>query len=306
MINKHNQEQGQALVLIAAAFVMLIGFAALAIDGGMVYSERRHAQNAADTGSMAGGGSAALIMENNHIFYSNFSCNSLSAAMTAAETAAVNIVAGNGYPAKDISVTVDCNENDGSASPDKYLDVTTTITRTTRTSLIHFVYKGEVYQVVDATTRVRPRQPLVFGNAIVALNPAGCSGQSNGQGFHGNTEVEVIGGGVFSNGCLRGDGGVSVDVTGGGIQYFHDGGMDDDQFNPDPTQLTDPNDRIPSSAFYVPPPNCGDPDANNVTASAIEGHTLSPGLYCISGDIKVNNSNDSFYGDGCDALHAKW
>ncbi len=286
MIKKQTREHGQALVLIAAAFVMLIGFTALAIDGGMVYSDRRHAQNAADAGSLAGGGSAALIMENNHIFYSGFDCNNMATPTSTAINAAENIAVGNGYPTDDITVTVICNDNDGSFNPDKYLDITTTISKTTQTSLIHFVYSGDVAQVVEATTRVRPRQPLVFGNAIVALNDAGCSGHSNGQGFHGNVGVEVIGGGVFSNGCLRGDGGVNVDVTGGGVYFFNDGGFDDDQFDPDPTLLTNSNDRIPSDAYYVPPPNCSDPDANNVSASEIEGHTLSSGLYCISGNIK--------------------
>lgn len=44
----HN-ERGQALVLIVLAAIGLFGFAALAIDGSMVFSDRRHAQNAADT-----------------------------------------------------------------------------------------------------------------------------------------------------------------------------------------------------------------------------------------------------------------
>src|SRR5215510_5724948 len=46
-------EKGQALVLIALAAVGLFGFAALSIDGGMVFSDKRHAQNAADTAALA-------------------------------------------------------------------------------------------------------------------------------------------------------------------------------------------------------------------------------------------------------------
>src|ERR1044071_2846592 len=52
---KHStNEKGQALVIIALAAVVLIGFAALSIDGSRVFSDRRHAQNAADTAAMAG------------------------------------------------------------------------------------------------------------------------------------------------------------------------------------------------------------------------------------------------------------
>jgi len=298
MINNRNQEKGQAIVLIAIAFIGLIGFAALAIDGGMVYSDRRHAQNAADAGSLTGGGSAALIIENEHIFYKNFDCNNLSTAMTAATNTAQNMAISNGYPESDITVTVSCTDSGAGPHPDKYIDVTTTISKTTQTALIHVVYDGEVNQALQATTRVRPRQPLVFGNAIVALNESACSGQSNGQGFHGNAGVDVVGGSVFSNGCLRGDGGITVDVVGGQIYYFDTTGIDTDDFNPDPILLTNTNARIPPEAHTVTPPECSHPDANNVSASAIEGNTLASGLYCVSGDIKVNNDNDSFSGDG--------
>ncbi len=47
------QEKGQALVIIALAAVSLFGFTALAIDGSRVFSDRRHAQNAADTAALA-------------------------------------------------------------------------------------------------------------------------------------------------------------------------------------------------------------------------------------------------------------
>ncbi len=43
-------QSGQALVMIALAAIGLFGFAALAIDGSAIFSDRRHAQNAADTG----------------------------------------------------------------------------------------------------------------------------------------------------------------------------------------------------------------------------------------------------------------
>src|SRR5687768_10027078 len=53
MITKAS-EKGQALILITLAAVGLFSFAALAIDGTRVFSEKRHAQNAADTSALAG------------------------------------------------------------------------------------------------------------------------------------------------------------------------------------------------------------------------------------------------------------
>src|SRR5512143_1237109 len=46
-------QRGQALVLIALAAVGLFAFAALAIDGSTVFSDRRHSQNASDTAAYA-------------------------------------------------------------------------------------------------------------------------------------------------------------------------------------------------------------------------------------------------------------
>jgi hypothetical protein len=50
----HNSsENGQALIIITLAAIGLFGFTALAIDGGMVFSDRRHSQNASDTAAFA-------------------------------------------------------------------------------------------------------------------------------------------------------------------------------------------------------------------------------------------------------------
>src|SRR5690349_3395893 len=50
---KHSFERGQALVLIALAAIGLFGIAGLAIDGSIKFSDRRHAQNAADSAALA-------------------------------------------------------------------------------------------------------------------------------------------------------------------------------------------------------------------------------------------------------------
>jgi hypothetical protein len=50
-------EEGQALIIIALAAAVLFAFSELAMDGSMVFSDRRYAQNAADTAVLA----AALV-----------------------------------------------------------------------------------------------------------------------------------------------------------------------------------------------------------------------------------------------------
>ncbi len=52
-MNRTKSEKGQALILIAFGIIALIGFTALAVDGGRIFSDRRNAQNAADTAALA-------------------------------------------------------------------------------------------------------------------------------------------------------------------------------------------------------------------------------------------------------------
>ena len=93
-------EKGQALVFLVLGFVAFLGFVALAIDGGMAYSDHRNSQNATDAASLAGGGAAALVLDNNHVTWGNWSCTSnpdVFLAMAAAEAAAIDRAGSNQF-----------------------------------------------------------------------------------------------------------------------------------------------------------------------------------------------------------------
>ena len=49
-----NEPEGQVIIYVALALFILIGFTALAVDGGNVYVTRRDLQDAADAGALAG------------------------------------------------------------------------------------------------------------------------------------------------------------------------------------------------------------------------------------------------------------
>ena len=141
MNDRQSSEKGQALVLIVLAMVVLLGFTALAVDGGMVYSDRRHAQNASDAASLAGGSAAALKLENSHVSYSTWNCgnSAIGDARDAAETAAINRAVDNGFGIdRNISdhhgVRTDCGSEVHGAWTEKFIDVTTEISTTTPTS----------------------------------------------------------------------------------------------------------------------------------------------------------------------------
>src|SRR5689334_9285779 len=57
-------QHGQALILIALAAVGLFGIVGLAIDGSAKFSDRRHAQNAADTAALAAALAKATALTN--------------------------------------------------------------------------------------------------------------------------------------------------------------------------------------------------------------------------------------------------
>jgi hypothetical protein len=308
MKKRHSSESGQVLVLLVLGVVVLFGFAALAVDGGMVYSDRRHAQMGSDASSLAGGGAAALYMENHHVIYGNFTCsnanviaaqNSTDPDNPGAKMAAIARAADNDYSIDDDiadthGVTTECGIENHGGWADKYIDIKTMITAETETSFAQFVFNGIMRNTVEAVTRVRPRSPAAYGHAIVALNPANCQGNQNGAGFSGAVNTFVNGGGIFSNGCLQVNGGAgTTTVVNGSINY---GGQvqNPGQFNPAP----EPTEPIPPSSYAIPAPNCSHAAAWNGNQTQLKALSpLSPGLYCVTGDLFLNG-NGTFAGTG--------
>ncbi len=318
-----SSENGQAMVLLVLAMVAMLGFTALAVDGGMVYSDRRNAQNGGDAASLSGGGAAALSLENSHVTYLSPLWNScpnssgaIAAALAIAESTAINRADDNHY-----TIDADISDNNGvdavcgnvfnGSWTDKYIDVKTKITADTKTAFAHLFYPGPLRNTVEAITRIRPKTPAAYGRAIVGVNEdPDCDGNQNGVVFNGNIDVDVVGGGVFSNGCLRGNGtSLDVDVTNGGIVHVgelttqHEG-----TFDPAPS----PGSPVMTPDMYIlPPPDCsqvahyGSPSnayrthaegvipAGNYNGIKASGdlQLTAGGLYCLYDDFDVGNSN---------------
>src|SRR3990172_12214586 len=137
-------EKGQILVLLVLVLIGLLGFTALAVDGGMIYADRRFTQSAADASSLAGAGAAADRAQADGIEVENWNCSSLANSMTAAVNTAVSQASTNDYTVyqkgtpnatEDNYVEVVCN------SVDKYLDVIVVLSKNTTTSFVHLFNK---------------------------------------------------------------------------------------------------------------------------------------------------------------------
>ena len=311
-------ESGQVMIFLALSFVVLMGIAALAIDGGMLYSDRRHAQSAADASSLAGGSGAAYYMRTHDVNYNGFLCGATSAIFTevSAENAAIAHAALNDYVIdNDISdehgVAVECAVDDLGSYEDKHLDITTKIIRDTVSNFAHLIYDGPLRNQVEAVVRIYPPAPLAFGKAIVALNSSGCSGNSNGVIFSGTSNTTVTGGGVWSNGCLTGNG-TSFDVTvnNGGVGYAGTATGTLSNINPSPEYIPS---EIPEYSTFVSEPSCAGlpnrtvPLVGNATLEPgiyekikwTGGDlTLNPGLYCVTNSQGVDITGGTILGDG--------
>ena len=302
MIPKRNNENGQAIVLLVLSIVVLLGFTALALDGGMAYSDRRHAQNAADTAALAGGGAAGSIIEEKGLVWENWNrCgetldSARNAAITRAETNGYTIIYHPGIDGHDY-VLAEC-------FPD-HLKVTVDILKDTPTSMAHLLYNGQLRNIVQAVAKVSPERSAYFGQSIIALKNDACS-SSNGYGIElkGTSDVILSGGGAYSYSCLYGNGTVDMIVTDtdGGISYVDSvvtpGGP---VFDPTPTQT---DGSLPIDV--IPEPDCealgntiqARPSATTISPGRYESIrqttgdlTLNPGLYCITNDFYFSGFN---------------
>jgi hypothetical protein len=329
MLKKLPSENGQALILMVLSFVGLLGMTALAIDGGKIYAERRYVQNRADAASVAGAAAASghfkKIQESNGdsvgTTATDWDCgsNNVSDAIEIADAQArTNLLQPeNNIVATEVGVNVDINVT--CSQEHKHIDVEVEILFDSQTSFMHFVYDGIAQNRVRAITRVLPTSPVASGFAIATLDETCQSSTERGIRFAGTggskLEVNINGGGIFSNSCIVVDGETSdVAVTiNGGSATFHEskepykGG---NAIYPEPQSVPyriDP---------YIPPPNCvgeldpaysTDSDGNrvyrpgrytndlNVTSGSV---ILKPGLYCFDTNNAKFNVTSNLTGDG--------
>ena len=206
MKSKFFLERGQALILITLAAVGLFGIAGLAIDGSAKFSDRRHAQNAADTAALA----AILEMarQESHGNGVGVKCPPQSGTPTVACVdvidAAKDRADGNGYDDNKQSNIVEVNIPPKSGiysdCTDVHFDcndyVQVIITSHVDTWFARVVGIAQTHNRVEAVaSKISYYEGALFGgSAVVALSPNGCALTAGG-----TAKTTVIGGGIYSN-----------------------------------------------------------------------------------------------------------
>jgi hypothetical protein len=291
MKNKPNlRERGQALVLIAFAAVGLFAFAALAIDGSMIFSDRRHAQNAADTASLDAalayirlGSSGTWVDEGLDRAESNGYDNDGTRNTVAVELC---------------STTADpCDSLPAGADPASFIQVQ--ITSNVNTYFARVIGITQITNRVEAVAEVVPStyDEMFYGNAVVGLSPDDCKAVM----YQGNADTTIT----------------SVDNTAG---IFVMSSCPDSAFfnNSNAAQLTAPslcavggNDYNPGAINIqsiktgcTPPPSIVEPNISCSGDAEQDGNKMSPGnwsgtfppagveillsgIYCVDGNFRI-------------------
>lgn len=283
------KEKGQALILITLAAVGLFAFAALAIDGSRVYSEKRHAQNAADAAAMAG---ALAYTRNNSL--SNTDIENIS------QTRATS----NGYDnlaSNDVSVSIAAVPSGKCPGGTAGKDIIVEIIAYVDTTFARIIGRNQVTTAVTATSRAcgfyfdSPFGPY----AIRTFNPnndpqmKNCgfdAGQSN------SAHWKIEGSGVLSNGCAhaKDNDAVTFDpsscvISVGQAATF---GCTPKQ-NQAAMQINYPADVLKK----MPPNPCDGTPGDIGKSPPASGSTFTNGVYCITDfddydamDITLNNA----------------
>ena len=296
---KHKREKGQALILIVLAIVGMIGLTALAVDGGMAYSERRQSQNAADASAL----DAALAKVRGGSWQSEGLARALSNGFD--NNLTTNTVSVNNPPAAG------CNGTNSPYTTDEYVQVI--IRSSTQTYFGPVVGINQVNNCVEAIARVVPSttQIMYGGDAVVGLAPTGC----NNVYIAGNAQIQTWGGGLFSNSTdncgmhFQGSSQTQTHQGSGGINFvagaFQVTGNPSIQTHGEGTHANQA--QYPYPPTDLPQPICtGNATWNGSTMSPgnytgtfppAGVQTLQSGIYCIYGDFRMNG-NDRLTGTG--------
>ena len=310
---KNLSERGQALVIIALAAVVLFGFTALAIDGSAKFSDRRHAQNAADTAALAG----ALSLVNNE---TTVICNTLKEWECKAFLRAED----NGYDdfTNNEVWVFQCNDPDrlDPSVPDldcgayedneNYIEVI--ILSHVNTTFARVFGWDQFHNLVQAVTLAKPASKLADGAMIISYDPhPNCSsGFGTGGGsmdISGNANIHLSGGGIFLNSqeaCgFRSPSCPNITITGGaGVNSAavspidnidQDGCTSPSPEHPDQVPLAIPED------VYIPdePTTCNDVATARNDPVGSDTYIITPGYYedfpqrSINGNIVGNRKN---------------
>jgi hypothetical protein len=201
------QERGQALVIIALAAIGLFGFSALAIDGSRVFSDRRNAQNAADTAALSAALTKIRGTGNEYVLAAEERAASNGYVSDADSLVEVHLC-------NDTAITTPCQGIPTSGEPaqmDPANYVQVRIESIIPATFARVVGRQQFKNTVTAVAYSGPvePEPVARGAALAALKEEGDATLSG----NGVVHLEVHNSGVFNN--SRNDCGTQINGASG-------------------------------------------------------------------------------------------
>jgi hypothetical protein len=294
------RRRGIIVVFVALALTAVVGFVALAIDGGLLYDELRQARMTADASARA----AACDL------FANYPTNQGAAPNGTAQAAALAAAAGNGFANDGVTSTVVVNIPPASGTYTGlagYAEVI--VTCNVQRAFTSIWGSGPI----PVTARAVARGAWVSPNAGVLIldYTDRASLNSRGNGAFTETGGPVIVNSANPSAVLDSGNGTmyapEFDIT-GGIQLGSNSTM---ATSPVPGQVFVGTHPTPDPLAYLPPPD-RPPDGTMTTTSLGNGnfqYVLTPGRYTNlptfnTGDVVIlqqasaNGAGGIFYIDG--------
>jgi Flp pilus assembly protein TadG len=317
MKSLRSSERGQALVVIALAAVVLFGFVGLAIDGTARFSDRRHAQNAADTASLAAAlekvteltaGTSDLSPTTNNVETCPPPTGVLpSPVCSALQLAGLDRADSNGYSNDLTNNTVEVYSPPINgyystvSNSDEYVQVI--ITSHVKTTFMRIFGVTQSDNIVNAVAYAKEGGELADGAMIISYDPdPGCSsGVGTGGGsvdVSGSSTVNLNGGGIFLNSdevcgfaipnCA------DLNIYGGGI--ISAGAADN--IDQDGCAEAAPESQVPDKAVVIPddvsfpeePAECGQLATAYNSPVGSNTYHITPGYYTDFPQASINGN----------------
>ena len=249
---RKRSDRGISKTFGALVIISLLGFAVLAVNGGMILFQKQMAQGAANAASLAG----ALALTQ------GYNADQI-------EYAVVERAREQGYDSQDLNTSVDLtwlSEVVGaSSSYSNNLHVTIT---TEYTSLFSWIFNSDQNQItVDAVAHARIQEDLAPGYAIVSLNDEKCQDSANDN----NSDAKISGTGCWQDTDASANSN-PIPVSGSTQVALADVPL------PDCSGLPDYGEVAVTGALTLQPGRY-----DSITVRADASLKLSPGLYCIYG-----------------------
>lgn len=299
MKHPSGNERGQAIVILALMMIVLLAFAALAIDGGNAYVERRRAQNAADAAALAG--ARQLWVQT---VAKNSSWSTLLAVIN--QAAVSNGIAQNAANGSNVNVVAKYTDKSGNllsengedlevglvGIPPNAMGIQVQASRQFNT-FVGGLLKQSPAASAQATAVVVVPPPCghfaIYASGVNVCSPADVEISGGGQGININQ------GGVYSAGSLKCDTGKAVvGPPPDNVWQYNVGPKSNECASVPPNNLVQQGPAAPPIAWvfsdFAPTGTIASALGNNYhhIIGNLDGFPSGDGLYYVEGDVSFN------------------